>query len=77
MAVQHADYAHFENDEMSFTMRSHSPSKIRVTINIVSNTVYWEISLGRMESTVSVTAYMKAEKQTKDIRKCSQNVIPN
>jgi hypothetical protein len=77
MAVQHADDAHFENDEMRFTMRSHSPSKIRVIINIVSNTVYWEMSLGRMESTVSVAAYRKAEKERKDIGKCSQNVIPN
>jgi hypothetical protein len=74
MAVQHADDAHFENDETRFTMRSHSPSKIRVAINIISNTVYWEISLGRMELTVS--AYRKAEKERKDIE-CSQDVTTN
>jgi hypothetical protein len=60
MAVHNADDAHFGNDEMSFTMRIHSPSKMRVTIKIVSNTAYWEISLGRLESTVSVAAYRKA-----------------
>jgi hypothetical protein len=65
MAVQHGDDAHFDNDEMRFTMRSHSPSNVRVTINIVSNTAYWEISLGRMESTASVAAYRKAEKERK------------
>jgi hypothetical protein len=76
MAVQHADDAHFENDEMRLTMRSYSPSKIRVIINIVSNTVYWEISLGRMLLTVSVAAYRKGDKERKD-RKYSQNVTPN
>jgi hypothetical protein len=76
MAVQHADDAHFENDKMRFTIRSHSPSKIRVMINIVSNTAYWEINLGRMELTVSVAAYRKADKERKD-RKYSQNVTPN
>jgi hypothetical protein len=57
-------------------MRSHSPSKVRVISNIASNTVYWEISLGRMELIGSVAAYRKAEKERKD-RKCSQNVTPN